>query len=135
VEARLVGRDAEDGGHVGGAQRPGGLLLDPAGNAAGASYRAAITPAALQGRVASATSFLAMATLPLAPVVGGLLLEHAGGPAATVGLLVAAVLTALVPTLSRELRRVPRPADWPAAEEPAGAQPRRRAASASASRE
>lgn len=95
----------------------GGLLLNPAGNAAGQSYRAAITPAALQGRVASATSFLAMATLPLAPVLGGLLLEHAGGPAATVGLVVAAALTALIPTLSRELRRVPRPADWPAAED------------------
>jgi hypothetical protein len=91
-----------------------GLLLNPAGNAAGQSYRAAITPVEMQGRVASASSFLAHATMPLAPLLGGLLLEHAGGPAATVGLLVAAVLTALIPTASRELRRVPRPADWAA---------------------
>ena len=93
-----------------------GLLLNPAGIAAGGAYRAAITPVELQGRVLSASSFLGMATLPLAPVLGGLLLEHTGGPAAIVGLVVAAVLTALVPTLSREVRRVPRPADWPAAE-------------------
>jgi MFS family permease len=93
-----------------------GLLLNPAGNAASASYRAAITPVGLQGRVASAYSFLGLATLPLAPVLGGLLLEHAGGPAATAGLLVAALLTALIPTLSREIRRVPRPADWPTQE-------------------
>lgn len=88
--------------------------------------------------MSSATSFLAMATMPLAPVLGGLLLEHAGGPAATVGLLVAAALTALVPTLSRELRRVPRPADWPAAEPShsvGASRPRRSAAAASASRE
>jgi MFS family permease len=92
-----------------------GLLLNPAGNAAGASYRTAITPAAMQGRVAAATSFLTLATLPLAPLLGGVLLEHAGGPAATAGLLVAAAATALVPTLSRPLRGVPKPADWPAA--------------------
>lgn len=90
-----------------------GLLLNPAGIAAGQSYRAAITPVGMQGRVASASAFLSHGTLPLAPVLGGLLLEHAGGPAATVGLLVAAALTALIPTLSREVRGVPRPADWP----------------------
>lgn len=105
-----------------------GLLLNPAGNAAGQSYRAAITPVALQGRVASASSFLGLATLPLAPLLGGLLLEHAGGPAATVGLVVAATLTALVPTLSRELRGVPRPAQWPTAVEDDPATPLARAA-------
>jgi hypothetical protein len=62
-------------------------------------------------------SFLAMSVLPLAPLLGGLLLEHTGGPTAIAGLLVAAVLTALIPTLSRSVRSVPRPRDWPMLDE------------------
>jgi hypothetical protein len=54
-----------------------------------------------------------MSTMPLAPLLGGYLLEHHGGPAATVGLIVAAALTALIPTLAGSVRTVPRPADWP----------------------
>jgi MFS family permease len=94
-----------------------GLLLNPAGNAGAQSYRAAVTPRALQGRVSSSMSFLAMSVLPLAPLLGGLLLEHTGGPTAIAGLLVAAVLTALIPTLSRSVRSVPRPRDWPVLDE------------------
>lgn len=94
-----------------------GLLLNPAGNAAGQSYRVAITPVELQGRTGSASQFVGMAAMPLAPLLGGYLLEHHGGPAATVGLIVAAALTALIPTLARSVRTVPRPADWLEAEE------------------
>ncbi len=90
-----------------------GLLLNPAGNAAGQSYRVAITPTELQGRIASSSQFLSMTTIPFAPLLGGWLLETWGGPTATVVLLVAAVLTALIPTLSRSVRSVPRPRDWP----------------------
>lgn len=89
-----------------------GLLLNPAGNAGGQSYRVAITPDALQGRLASASQFLGFATIPFAPLLGGWLLETWGGPSATGLLLGAAVLSALIPTLTREVRSVPRPCDW-----------------------
>jgi predicted MFS family arabinose efflux permease len=98
-----------------------GILLNPAGNAATQSYRAAITPVELQGRVGSSSQFVGMSVMPLAPIVGGFLLEHFGGPAATVGLLVAAVGTALIPTLSRSVRALPRPAEWQPQPEPATA--------------
>ncbi len=94
-----------------------GLFLNPAGNAGAQSYRVAITPAHLQGRVSSASQFLGMTTMPLAPVLGGFLLEQYGATAATVGLLVAAVATALIPTLSAAVRAVPRPRDWPVLDE------------------
>lgn len=90
-----------------------GLLLNPAGNAAGQSYRVAITPAELQGRIASSSQFLGFTTMPLAPVLGGWLLATYGSATATAMLVVAAALTALVPTLSRSVRTVPRPRDWP----------------------
>ncbi|WP_110180710.1 hypothetical protein [Nocardioides solisilvae] len=90
-----------------------GLLLNPAGNAATQSYRVAITPERLQGRIASSSQFLAFTTIPLAPLLGGWLLEAYGGRTATALLLGAAALAALVPTLSRSVRRVPRLDGWP----------------------
>ncbi len=94
-----------------------GLLLNPAGNAGAQSYRATITPDDLQGRIASSSQFLGMTTMPLAPLLGGWLLETWGASTATAVLLGAAVLTALIPTLSREVRSVPRPRDWPVLDE------------------
>lgn len=93
-----------------------GLLLNPAGNAGSQSYRVAITPDALQGRLASALQFLGFTTIPLAPLLGGWLLETWGGTAATLALMAAAALSALIPTLTREVRTVPRPRDWPVPE-------------------
>ena len=89
------------------------LLINPAGNAGIGAYRAAMTPDDLQGRVGSAMSFVTMAGLPLAPVLGGFLLEAFGGPTAIAGMVAASVLTALIPTFSRSRTAVPRPADWP----------------------
>jgi MFS family permease len=91
-----------------------GLLLNPAGNAGGQTYRIAHTPGELQGRAAAATSFLSSSVMWLAPLMGGVLLESVGGPAAigVIGALVA--LVALVPTLSRSIRSVPRPVVWQA---------------------
>ncbi len=94
-----------------------GLLLNPAGNAAGQSYRVAITPDDLQGRIASASQFLGFTTIPMAPLLGGWLLETYGAETATAMLLGAAVLTALIPTLARSVRSVPRPRDWPVLDE------------------
>ncbi len=90
-----------------------GLLLNPAGNAGSQSYRVAITPPELQGRIGASMQFVGMSVMPLAPLLGGALLERYGGGAATVGLLVVATATALIPTLSRSVRTIPRPRDWP----------------------
>ena len=95
-----------------------GLLLNPAGNAGAQSYRVAITPVELQGRIGSSMQFVGMSVMPLAPLLGGFLLETYGGPAATLGLLVAAIVAALIPTLSRSVRSIPRPHDWPVAQQP-----------------
>jgi predicted MFS family arabinose efflux permease len=89
------------------------LLLNPAGNAGIGAYRMAVTPPALQGRVAATSSFLTMSVLPVAPLLGGLLLQLLGGPVATLALAVASAGTALVVTCSASVRSVPRPASWP----------------------
>ena len=89
------------------------LLINPAGNAGISAYRAAVTPDQLQGRVGSALGFVTMGAMPLSPVLGGILLSGLGGPAAVGGLVVASALCALIPTLSRPMRSVPRPAEWP----------------------
>ena len=79
------------------------------------AYRIAVTPPELIGRVQSATQFASMATMPLAPVIAGVLLSGAGGPAAIAALGLLAAAVALIPTLSRSVRSVPRPAVWQAA--------------------
>lgn len=89
------------------------LLLNPAGNAGIGAYRIAVTPADLQGRVQASSSFLSTAVMPLAPLLGGVLLESRGGGTATAVLLVATAGAALVVTLSPQVRRVPRPEQWP----------------------
>jgi hypothetical protein len=62
--------------------------------------------------------FVGMSMMPVAPVVGGFLLETYGGPAATIGLLVLVTVTALIPTLSVTVRGIPRPAEWPRPDAP-----------------
>ena len=80
------------------------LLLNPAGNAASGTYRIAHTPSHLQGRAASASQFLSMSVIWVAPLLGGVLLASLGGPTAiaVIGGLVAVV--ALIPTLTRSVR-------------------------------
>lgn len=89
-----------------------GLFLNPAGNAGIGSYRMAVTPAGLQGRIQSTMQFVSMAAMPLSPVLAGALLSGLGGGAAVAVLGVLTALVALVPTLSRTVRSVPRPRDW-----------------------
>jgi len=88
------------------------LLLNPAGNAGIGAYRVAMTPDRLQGRVGSAMRFLATCTLPLSPVVGGALMTVLGGPAAIAAMGALTAVAALVVTLSRTVRTVPRPVVW-----------------------
>jgi MFS family permease len=95
-----------------------GFLLSPAGNAGMGSYKVAVTPAGLVGRVQSVGQFASWSTLPLAPVAAGALLTALGGPGATAVLLVACAGVALVPTCSRTVRVVPRPSGWPTPDQP-----------------
>jgi predicted MFS family arabinose efflux permease len=91
-----------------------GLFLNPAGNAGIGAYRVALTPEHLQGRVSSASQFLSMSVMPLAPVLGGALMAAVGGAAAVAVLGVLTALAALIVTTSRTVRSVPRPAVWQA---------------------
>ena len=90
-----------------------GVFLNPAGNAGIGSYKLAITPPEIVGRVQSTGQFLGWSTLPLAPVLGGALLAVLGGQTAMAVLAGLCALVALIPTLSRSVRSVPRPAEWP----------------------
>lgn len=92
-----------------------GMFLNPAGNAGISAYRLALTPHRLQGRVSSASRFLAMSVMPLSPILGGAMLTNLGAPIAIAGLgalTVLTVLTAVIVTLSPTIRSVPRPAIW-----------------------
>lgn len=90
-----------------------GLFLNPAGNAGMGSYRIAVTPVELQGRVQSTTQFVSMSAMPLAPFLAGGLLAAVGGAATILALGAATALVALIPTCSRSVWSVPRPAAWP----------------------
>ena len=97
------------------------LLLNPAGNAGMQAYRAAVTPAELVGRTQAAMIFASALALPLAPALAGALVAALGGRDAVLlaGALSAAV--ALLPTLSRMIRTIPRPEAWPTAPAPEAA--------------
>ena len=71
------------------------------------SYRISVTPDHLVGRVQSATQFVAMASLPLAPILAGGLLALLGGPTAVLLAGVLCGLTAIIPTCARSIRAVP----------------------------
>jgi predicted MFS family arabinose efflux permease len=88
------------------------LLLNPAANAGIGAYRIAVTPPELIGRTQSCTQFTSMSVMPLAPVTAGLLLSGIGGPAAIAALGGLTAVVALIPTLSRSVRAVPRPSRW-----------------------
>jgi predicted MFS family arabinose efflux permease len=91
-----------------------GLFLNPVANASIGAYRISMTPADLQGRVQSTNQFVSMSVMPLAPILAGVLLTWLGGGSAVAILGVLTAVAALIPTLSRSVRAVPRPAVWQA---------------------
>jgi MFS family permease len=95
-----------------------GLFMNPAGNAGIGAYRIAVTPPELMGRVQSTSQFVSMSTMPFAPVLAGGLLAAFGGPSAMVVLGVLTGAVALIPTLSKSVREVPRPSVWRELPEP-----------------
>ncbi|HET6938601.1 MAG TPA: MFS transporter [Nocardioides sp.] len=96
-----------------------GVFLNPAGNAGIGSYKMSVTPPEIVGRVQATGQFFGWSTMPLAPVLGGALLAALGGPASMAALVVLCALVALIPTLSRTVRSVPRPSEWATPETPA----------------
>jgi MFS family permease len=89
------------------------LLLNPACSAGMQSYRTAVTPAALVGRVQAAMTFASVLALPIAPILAGGLLAGFGGRDAVLLAGALGVAVALVPTVSRAVRTIPRPDGWP----------------------
>jgi MFS family permease len=89
-----------------------GTFLLPANNAGIGAYLSFVTPDEMQGRMNSATGFVANGLTPLAPVIAGALLGSTGGTTST---LVGAALVAssIVPlVLEPSVRRLGRPAQW-----------------------
>jgi MFS family permease len=98
-----------------------GMLLNPAGNAGISSYRIAITPPELVGRVQSTSQFASLSAMPFAPLLAGVLLTSAGGAATILALGAFTALVACIPTFSRSVRSVPAPARWERYEAPVAA--------------
>jgi MFS family permease len=86
------------------------VLPAPAINAGLFAYQIAITPDAMQGRVDGTISLFAMGLAPLAPLLGGLLVERAGGQWAFLAFACVLAVAALIASLSRGIRRM-RPLD------------------------
>lgn len=89
-----------------------GLFLNPAGNAGLAAYRMATTPPELIGRVQAAAQFVAMLSIPLAPALAGALLAVVDGATAVLAVTALTAAAAVIPTLARSVREIPRPAEW-----------------------
>ncbi|MGF0115915.1 MFS transporter [Promicromonospora sp. Marseille-Q5078] len=89
-----------------------GVLLVPTVNSAMAGYMAAITPGEMQGRLASVGGLSGVAAAPLAPLVGGTLLD-VGGIGVVLWTLVALLAATVVGlALVRPLWRVGTPDTW-----------------------
>jgi MFS family permease len=83
------------------------FLLVPAVNAGLFGYLVMITPDRMQGRAQSAVMFMATATGPLAPALGGVLLATAGARMALLAFGGVLGLAAVLLTLSRPVRAIP----------------------------
>ncbi|TDU90355.1 putative MFS family arabinose efflux permease [Kribbella voronezhensis] len=85
----------------------GAIFLVPAFNSGLFGYQVMITPDGMQGRAQSAIGFLANATTPLAPALGGILLAHAGARTALIIFSGIMALSAVMLTLSGPIRAIP----------------------------
>jgi hypothetical protein len=95
-----------------------GTFLLPANNSGISAYQVTITPDRLQGRVNSASGFIAMGVMPVGPVLAGVLLGSVGGRVATLT-GAAFVALSLVPLLSSSaIRTLGRPDSWAVTELP-----------------
>lgn len=90
-----------------------GIFLNPAGNAGIGAYRLHVTPPQLVGRVQAVNQFVSYSLMPLYPLLAGLALHQLGGPTTIALFIGLTAAVALIPTLSRPVRSVPRPDTWP----------------------
>jgi predicted MFS family arabinose efflux permease len=86
-------------------------FIGPTWNAVVDGYRISIVPDRLQGRVSSVDALLAFSAIPLAPLVGGVLIEAIGGRATLLAFGALMLAVAVTGTASRGLRI---PAEAPA---------------------
>ncbi len=86
-----------------------GLLFfgEPLYNVVAYTYRLALIPDELQGRVNSSFRMVAWSSRPVGAALGGLLLEHAGGVATVIACLVAIVLMAAVTQFNTHVQNAP----------------------------
>lgn len=88
------------------------LLINPAGNVGIGAYYQAAVPRELLGRVNSTSQFLGFAGMWVAPLLAGVLLATLGGRDGMLAMAVVSAAVALIPTISRTVRTIPRPAVW-----------------------
>jgi MFS family permease len=91
-----------------------GIFVNPIGNAGIGAYTQRLMPTDMIGRFSSTMSFTSLSTHPLAPLLAGGALALLGGRAAVYTTMAMCALVALIPTSSRAIRSVPRPAIWQA---------------------
>jgi MFS family permease len=91
-----------------------GIFVNPISNAGIGAYSQRLMPTEMLGRFSSAMTFTSMSTHPFAPLLAGGALALLGGRTAVYAIMATVALVALVPTLSRVVRSVPRPAEWQA---------------------
>jgi len=94
-----------------GALLAGGTFLVPANNAGISAYLSTVTPDHLQGRVYAAGGLIADGTMPVAPLLAGVLVSQLGAGATLIGAACVAAST-LPLLLSRQILSLGRPASW-----------------------
>ena len=89
-----------------------GVFVNPAGNAGISAYAQRIVPDGMLGRYSSTMSFTSMSLHPFAPLLAGGALALLGGRPAVFAIMGLCALVAMIPTLSRAIWAIPRPAQW-----------------------
>jgi MFS family permease len=98
-------------------------VIGPLFNVVVASYRYALVPDRLQARTQSAARLVAWGTIPLAPLVAGILLQGIGSTGTLWALAGLMLVVAVVATANRTVRDAPRLADLPPPEDEAEESP------------
>ena len=86
-------------------------VVGPLFNVVVAAYRYALVPDRLQARTQSAARLVAWGTIPLAPLIAGVLLQGIGSTGTLLALATLMLVVAVVATASRTVRTAPRLAD------------------------
>lgn len=88
-------------------------IIGPLFNVVVAAYRYALVPDRLQARTQSAARLIAWGTIPLAPLLAGVLLQTVGSTGTLLVLAALMLAVAIVATAARTVRRAPQVEDLP----------------------